>query len=140
MKSLLILLILISVVTVPSVHAVTRGEVELKLGSAYSLVANAEARGGDVSDLVRKLNEAATLANLGDSASLDGAISLIQEVEASVSIIENSGARAVTFQHISIAISLVILGIDGLVVYLYGNRIFWSLWLRTKKGWRAEAT
>jgi hypothetical protein len=140
MRPLLIFLALISVAYIPTVNAIEKSDVESRLGSAYSLVAKAEANGGDVLGLVKKLNEAASFVNIGDPISLNKALSLILEVEGSIRGVEDSGAMAVTYRNISIAASLAMIAVIGTLIYFYGSRVFWSLWLRSRKGWRAEAT
>ena len=35
-------------------------------------------------------------------------------------------------------ITLVVLGTSAVLVWLYGGRVFWRVWLRAKGGWRAE--
>ena len=110
------------------------------LSQAFSLVAKAERSGGDVSGLVARLNEAAGLVNSGDSAGLAKASGIIGEVRASVAGVEAAGVSAVTYQYIVVGLTLVVLAALGLLVILYGSRLYWMLWLRARGGLRVVAS
>jgi hypothetical protein len=121
-------------------YAAPVDDVRAQLSQVFSLVVRVERSGGDVSGLVTKLDQAASFLNAGDVNSLGRASALINEVKVSVGSVSNLGTQASTIKYLWVGWSLFILGVWGLLIYLYGSRVFWALWLRFKRDWRVEAT
>jgi len=122
-----------------TVYAAPVDDLRIQLSQVFSLVVKAERSGGDVSGLVAKLDQAASLLNAGDAESLARASSLINQVYGNVGNVADLGAKATTLQYLWAGWTIALLGIWGLLIYLYGSRIFWTLWLRLKRDWRVEA-
>jgi len=122
-----------------TVYAAPVDDLRIQLSQVFSLVVKAERSGGDVSGLVAKLDQAASLLNAGDAESLARASSLINEVNGNVGNVADLGAKATTLQYLWAGWTIALLGIWGLLIHVYGSRIFWTLWLRLKRDWRVEA-
>ena len=131
-------LLLSTYITAP-VFAESSDELRLELGAAFIKVAEAEGAGGDVSDLVQVLNSAASLIDKGDDASLKVAEDMIQYVSVSALEKKEEGVQATQYQYIVLAVTLVALIASAAIVWFYGSRVFWALWIRIKRGWRVEA-
>lgn len=140
LKGPALLIVLVFIITSPSAHAAPVDDVQASLNQAFILVTKAESSGGDVSGLVASLNQAITLVNAGDADSLAKANSIINEVKANVGRVYATGASKIANQYTVISVTLALLAISGLLIYIYGSRLYWSLWLKAWKNWRAEAT
>lgn len=128
-------LLLLVLLTVPRLGAVTGSEVRFSFESAFTYVKRAEASGGDVSALIPKLNAALQLINSGSSDNLAIARALIIEVSQEALITQVSGAQETSSQSMVVGASLVLLGASAVLIYIYGPRVFWGLWVRMKKDW-----
>ncbi|MDP2900226.1 MAG: hypothetical protein Q8O47_04590, partial [Candidatus Bathyarchaeota archaeon] len=71
-------------------------------------------------------------------ADLVEADALIRGVEAAASSVESGGAQSRTMRYVETGFVLVVLAAAAALVWLYGSRVFWRLWIRTKRGWRVE--
>jgi len=131
-------LLLSTYITAP-VYAKSSDELRLELGAAFTKVAEAEWAGGDVSDLVQVLNLAASLIDKGDDASLKLAGDMIQYVSVFALEKKEEGVQATNYQHIVLGATLGALVASAAIVWFYGSRVFWALWIRIKRGWRVEA-
>jgi hypothetical protein len=131
-------LLLSTYITAP-VSAESSDELRLELGVAFTKVAEAEWAGGDISDLVQVLNSAASLIDKGDDASLKVAEDMIQYVSVSALEKKEEGVQATQYQYIVLGATLVALVASAAIVWFYGSRVFWAIWIRTKRGWRVEA-
>lgn len=131
-------LLLSTYITAP-VYAKSNDELRLELGAAFTKVAEAELAGGDVSDLVQVLNLAASLIDKGDDASLKSAEDMIQYVSVFALEKKEEGVQATNYQHIVLGATLGALVASAAIIWFYGSRVFWALWIRTKRGWRVEA-
>jgi len=138
-RSLLPLIaVLIIVSSSARAHAATDEELRGSLGAAFASVLKAEKAGGDVGPLVSRLNEAASLIDSGSDESLARAQSIITEVSGLVPGVAAQGSQSTMLQMVEAWIALVVLGTSAVLVWLYGGRVFWRVWLRAKGGWRAE--
>ena len=131
-------LLLPTYITAP-VYAKSSDELRLELGAAFTKVAEAEWAGGDVSDLVQVLNLAASLIDKGDDASLKLAGDMIQYVSVFALEKKEEGVQATNYQHIVLGATLGALVASAAIVWFYGSRVFWALWIRIKRDWRVEA-
>ena len=109
--------------------------------SAFLAVQNAGSEGGNITSLVVQLNGALALVQKASaenstnpsqaSADLQSALSIAQGVQASAAGVAQQGVAARQLQlEISITSAAVILGV-AVVLYMYGDRIYRRLWLRT---------
>ena len=111
----------------------TPDEVRDKLAEAFEAVLEAEKAGGAVSRQVDELNHAIKLLEEGD---LEEAESLVGNVLAAVPEIKQAGLILTRNQQLMAVGMLTLLSVLGVVVWRFGRRIFWILWLRSKKGWK----
>ena len=119
------------------VSAATQEELRGSLGAVFANVLKAEKAGGDVGPLVSRLGEAAALINSGSDESLSKALNIITEVNGLTQSVTAQGSRSTMLQYVEAGLTLVVLGASALLVWLYGGRAFWRVWLRAKGGWRA---
>ena len=103
------------------------------MSQVYGVVATAESSGGDVSALISRLNQAEALVRAGDSDSLARATSIVADVGVAAEAALSAGRQSMTFRYVSIAATLVVLGIVGVLVYFYGSKLFLTLQLRSNR-------
>jgi hypothetical protein len=112
-----------------------QGEVEPLVEEAFRAVARAEAAGGDVGLLVDAVNAALGYLEAGDVA---GAELLLRRVIVDAGEVEAAGVRQGNVDAAVAGVKAVfLLGLAG-GVWVYGERVFWGLWLRLKRGWVVE--
>ncbi|MCX6654535.1 MAG: hypothetical protein NTY03_05360 [Candidatus Bathyarchaeota archaeon] len=133
-----LIMVLIVVFSSTRVYAATDEELRGSLGAVFASVLKAEKAGGDVGSLVSRLNEAALLIDSGTDESLSRAQGIITEVSGLVPSVAAQGSQSTMLQMVMAWITLVVLGTSAVLVWLYGGRVFWRVWLRAKGGWRAE--
>ena len=135
-RFLFTVLLFIGLSSIPHAHPQI-GEADLRerMYDAFQAVVVAENAGGDVSELVQELNAIITLLETGGA--VDPAVfeSIIVELISQASQVQRSGVSE-TRQSLIISgsVVLVLLASAGLV-WFYGSRVFWSVWLRIKRGW-----
>ena len=138
-------LVLASLVLFTSVgFAVARQEsVDQQVFNTFKALSKAEAAGGNVSSLVADFNEAIEVLERGERT---GNSSLVEEarprlnmISASAPVVAQEGAAANQIRILYTAVSLGLLAAVGFVVYLYVPKLFWRLWIRSKKNWRIKA-
>jgi hypothetical protein len=134
-----VLLLLLVASSVIVVRAQTQSDLRSALSAAYSEVSRAEAYGGDVGPLVSKLDEAAQLIDSGSASDLVKAQGLIADVSSAASGVGSQGAQSTTTLYFETGVSLVVLAALAVLVWRFGPRVFWGVWLRGKRGWRVES-
>ncbi len=120
---------------VPRVEAASNSDVRASFESAFAEVKRAEQSGGDVSTLLPKLNLALQLINSGSDNDLVKAQIIIEDVSLEAHSTQISGAQSTENQYIVTGVSLAILGASATLIYIYGDRLFWGIWVRAKKDW-----
>ena len=143
LASTVILLLSPRVASIPAPDAVSIDEVRAKLAESFKAVSEAERMGGNVSSLVSELNAAIALLEEGESS---GDETLIREAsmraehvlaEAPEAGSEGvAGAQLRIYQNVAILSSLAVL---AFVVWIFGPRLFWGLWKRSRHDWRVKA-
>jgi hypothetical protein len=133
-------MVLIVVFSSTRVYAATDEELRGSLGAVFANVLKAEKAGGDVGSLVSRLNEAALLIDSGTGESLSRAQGIITEVSGLVPSVASQGSQSTMLQIVMAWITLVVLGTSAVLIWLYGGRVFWRVWLRAKGDWKAVAT
>ena len=136
---LLLIAVLLVIFSSVRVYAASQEELRGSLGAVFANVLRAEKAGGDVGSLVSRLNEAASLIDSGSDESLSRAQGIITEVSGLVPSVAAQGSQSTMLQVVEAWITLVVLGTSAVLVWLYGGRVFWRVWLRGKGGWRAES-
>jgi len=127
---------------------VTRGEPAARdtIADAFSAVLEAEKAGGNVTPLVSSLNEALRLVEQGENSTdraeaavlYEQATQIAEQVLASAPKVKEVGLAAQRNSTTFLVVSMVALGVTALVSYLFVPRLFWTLWLRSHRGWRVE--
>jgi len=105
----------------------------------FEAVEIAEKQGGEVSELVDELNLIIRLVEAGDSVGLSEVESRIVEVLSQAPIVGDMGARRVQFMRVKVGVLLGLLLASAVLVWRFGPRVFWSAWIRSKRGWRVYA-
>jgi hypothetical protein len=131
-------LIVLIAATIAPVESLNKNDVKLELENTFILIQKVEQNGGEVNHLVAKLNTAVVLLDLGSEANVTRASSIISEVVASIPPISTTANQLASMSLINTVVSLVILGILGLLVWVYGSRFYWGLWLRIHGDWKVE--
>jgi hypothetical protein len=121
-----------------TVSAASVEELRGSVASAFFDVARAEKAGGDVSGLVAKLNSALELISAGGTQDLVRAESLVSEVKQAVVKVEGYGVQSTNMMYLTTGVTLVVLGALAVVIWVYGSRVFWGLWVRSRKDWVVE--
>ena len=124
-------------------------EARERVYEAYAAVVDAEASGGNVTGLVERLNEAIDLVERAEKVSEDDpeqaavlaerAIDIADEVLGEVGVVKEEGLALRRF-HLFLGVSSGVLFVFScFLIYFYGPRVFWGLWVRVKGGWRVRA-
>jgi len=143
--TVLLLACLVPIVTSEpdAIDANLTNEARTKLATAFEGVAEADAKGGNVTTLVVELNDALALLERGEANGDEGlirdAISKAEEVTAEAPIIAKQGEEAAQARLVEALLVLGLVAISVMVIWRYGSRIFWKLWTRSKRDWRVEA-
>ncbi len=114
--------------------------------NAYTSIVKAYNSGADVNQLIVQLNQALNLtaqAQLLISSNLTQANLLASQTQA---ISQNVSAQASaaessigTLGPVTVAISAAVLIVAGCLVYFFGPRFFWQVWLQLRKNYRVKA-
>jgi hypothetical protein len=121
-----------------TVKSVSSDEVSSELVRAFVDVQNAERSGADIRPLVRDLNVAILLLKSGGEENVTKASFLVTQVRTSAAVLLSQAIQNNYIFSIFTLVSLVILGVLGLIVWFYGSRLYWYVWLRLYSGWRVE--
>ena len=117
--------------------------VRLELAGAFVAVAEAERVGGDVSGLVEQLNQAVVLLEEGetknDEALLREALSKVEEVVARAPVVGQDGVATMQARTVQSWLVVGVVAALGVVVWRYEPRVFWRLWVWSKRRWRVKA-
>lgn len=128
------------ILVAPRVGAVSSSDVHATFESAFAEVKLAEQRGGDVSSLTPKLNQALKLIDSGSEKDLQSAQTIIESVSLEAQSAQASGIQATNTQYIIVGFSLAILSASAALIYIYGGRLFWGAWVRMKRNWVVNNT
>jgi len=117
--------------------------VRLELAEAFMAVAEAERLSGDVSELVDELNQALFLLEKaqidGDEALLLEALSKVEDVVAMAPVVGQDGVAAMQARTVQSWLVVGLVGALGVITWRYEPRIFWRLWVRSKRRWKVKA-
>ena len=119
----------------PAVSAVSTSELGRSLYDAFQAVSRAENAGGDVSELVKILAQAVRLMEVGGENNLVIAQDYIASVRSVAGVIENRGLTSVRINLITNVTVTLLLALLMVFVWLFGSDVFWSYWIKMKKGW-----
>ena len=120
---------------VPRIGAASSNDVRASFELTFTEVKKAEQSGGDVSALLPRLNLALQLINSGSEKDLQNAQIIIEEVNINAQNAQVSGIQTRGAQYTIIGSSLVILSASAVLIYIYGESLFWVVWAWTKRNW-----
>ena len=137
----LIILMLLS----PFMICVVNGydvDVHERLKEAFEATYRAESMGGNVDDLVESLNRAINLIEEGerinDEKLKNEALKLIEEVIAEAPKVGEEGRVAAQNLKTQTVITISILAVSAVVVWLFMPRLFWRLWINSRRRWKVK--
>lgn len=105
---------------------------------AFNAIIEAEEAGADVSGLVSEYNNGLYLIMTGDSGNITLASQVFSGIVDEASVLRG---EAVTQGNIDAAVAIIktiVLVAAAVVIWLRGDRWFWSFWRRTKQGYVVE--
>lgn len=141
LQLVLLITVLIFLVDKPPVLycQVWEDELGTRMVVAFVAVAEAESKGGDVSGLVDDLQKALSLLEKGGAEDLEEAEALIEAVLVQVSEVERKGVALTLYKRLWAAAMVSFIAVSAFLVWRFGPRVFWSIWLRSKRDWRVQA-
>lgn len=111
-----------------------------KVDDAFKVVIDAYDAGGDVKDLVSKLNQALDLISKARAADSEQArilagqaYDIAAQVEGLAPGVKEEGIILRQAERNTWIMAAMGLAVGGLLTYFYGPRVYWSLWLRMRK-------
>lgn len=139
---ILLLLILPSVMAEAQDIEEVRGYIRL----VYHKVSEAEKSGAEVEEAALKLNQALSLIREAEGETnttkrnrdLTEAHNLVKDVEASIDRLVEEGRARINLRNITLSSTAILAAAGCILGYIYAPRIFWSLWLRLRRGWRVK--
>jgi hypothetical protein len=144
----LVILIALAIIIQPYLPIAQSNDAHEKVMEAFTLVQEADLAGGDVNHLVNKLNEALDLISQADSIASSNpnqaqelyhqAEDIANQVILEAPLVKEEGIIAKQNSNIMLAVELTILAILGFIVYRFGPRLLWKLWLRAHKDWKVK--
>ncbi len=132
----LILLLLVSMVVTPVVCA--QVDLDTLSGQAFTAIVAAEDAGGEVDELLVRLNTALDLIGEGSDENLTSARSILDELLVDVEAIRVAGVQEGNWNAGVAIVKVVVLVSLAAAVWLRGDEYFWRLWRRTKEGYILE--
>lgn len=145
MKALKILPLMILVLLSPFMICVVNGydvNVHERLKEAFEATYRAESMGGNIEDLVESLNRAINLIEEGERTNNEKlkneALDLIEEVIAEAPKVGEEGRVAAQNLKTQTVITISVLAVLAVVVWLFLPRLFWRLWVNSRKRWKVK--
>jgi uncharacterized membrane protein len=148
-STLLALFLTLSVLTsaIALAHAqnTTVDGAQTAVHDAYKALVEADSAGGDVNKLTDQLNLAVNLTSQAQaliSADPQKAQSLASQAQAIAQNVTEQASSAksggLAQRPILIGASVTALLVGGILVYLFGPKVFWKVWLRLRKNYRVR--
>lgn len=131
-------LMVLVLISVPSVSALTEDEVRTDLMRAYEAVVRAEAAGGHVTDMVSQLNDIALKLPNATPGSLESYRTMIAVIIVKASSSEASGRANSINQLYEVTIIVLAIVVLSLLILAKGSHMFWAVWARAHRGWKIE--
>ncbi|MDE1858865.1 MAG: hypothetical protein KGI26_07355 [Thaumarchaeota archaeon] len=132
----------------PTAHGQSAPQAAGQVAQAYAAVLGAERDGGNVTALVAKLNTAVALIQQAEAvnatdpsraqALFSQASSLAQQVLQAAPGVAAAGRSSVFAGQIELFVETAVLVALAAVAYIFAPRVFWRLWLRTRRDWRVK--
>jgi hypothetical protein len=142
-----LLLFAVALVTLPSAQPLTPDEAETSIQASYPAILNAYHAGADTTPLITQINQALNLTQQAKSIQPTNP-QIAQELTSQAqTIAQNVTAQAQTAaQSASIGVPAVIVVVvitlltAGLLIDVFGPRLFWRIWFRLRRNYRVNAT
>jgi len=123
--------------------AIGQDNVEEQVFDAFRAIAEAERSDGDVSSLKDELNVAIEIVETaqatGNDSLIQDAMAKLEDIIASAVTVGQEGAVESQRRLMFISLYVGVFGVSSFLVYRYVPIIFWTLWVKVKKGWRVRA-
>ncbi|MEM2193577.1 MAG: hypothetical protein QW803_03855 [Candidatus Methanomethylicia archaeon] len=143
-KIIPILLTIILITSIPSIYSQSVDDARSYLEYVFLRLREAEGLGANVRDEALMLNEALNLIRLAESnsstESLSKALSIINMVNNSIPKLVEEGLFRARMNQIILATTISLTIIASILIYFYGPRVLWSLWIRARGNWRVRRT
>jgi len=135
-QPIFILLLVVALCIPAATHGLDReDELRADVKAAFEIVSKAEQGGVKVEDLVEELNEALAFMKDGQEVNFDLAETKIDAIIASASVLEGQISTIAMFRGLRIAFIVGLLVASVFVAKRYGQKAFWTLWLRIMRDW-----
>jgi hypothetical protein len=143
----ILILLGLGLAAVPAL-ALTSNRVHLKLNQAFEATRSAEADGGNISSLVRTLNQAINLTQKADrinatnpakaSQLYSNASSLASLVLQEAPGVAAQGRASVSASTLEFYGESAVLAVLAVLAYILTPQVFWKLWVMAHKGWKVR--
>lgn len=141
---LLVLILSLVLISQPRIKISAQQTPKDRARQLYVQLLNAEREGADVTEAAFKLNQALQLieqaeAGIGEeTALLQEAEALMDEVEASIPSLIEAGRAATQLKIATWTIAAISVVALSAAIYLYGPRLLWTLWLKSRGKWKVK--
>ncbi len=119
-------------------HVVSAQIIEEKRVDAFMAIHKAQEAGANVTSLVEDFNTALAYLESGEPGNITRAESIFDELLVESAELEADATREETYEAIVAIVKVILLVALAVIVWLRGEKWFWSLWRRTKEGYVAE--
>jgi hypothetical protein len=151
-KQVIIILLLSALITLATIYpaqAQTIDSAQTAVHNAYEALLEASAAGGDVTELTAQLNHALNLiaqANtlvLSDPVESQKLASQAQDIANNVTVnapeVKEAGIAQNQISTIILAGTVIALITAGILVYIFGQKIMWKIWLKLRSNYRVTS-
>ncbi len=132
----LILVLLVSMMVTPVVGA--QVDLDTLSGQVFTAIVTAEDAGGEVDELLVRLNTALDLIGEGSDENLTSARTLLDDLLIDAEVIRVAGVQEGNWNAGVAIVMVVVLIALAAGVWLRGDEYFWRFWRRTKEGYLLE--
>jgi hypothetical protein len=143
-KKILALLLIITAFTPTTIQPTTAQPQEpdealrSKMTTAFKIITEADQAGLEITDLVRELNHALRLIETDKAADLEEAEKKIDTILSLAPELQQETATTSLVQKLKLGYLLGVMVTLIVIAWRYAPKIFWNLWLRTRKNWKVH--
>jgi predicted PurR-regulated permease PerM len=142
----LVAVALLSVTAIAQSQSTTIGDAQTAIQDGYKALVKADNAGADINELADQLNIALNLTSQAQDlieADPQTAQNLASQAQVLAQNITEQASNAkneeLLQQPIVVAVIMAVLISGGILVYIYGPKMFWKTWLRLRKNYRIKA-
>ena len=135
--SLICIAAILTVAVIP-VEAISSEDVRTELEIAFLETHRAEQNGGNVTKVAWELNTVAKLLDAGGEENITLASNMIAEVRSSIPSLVIEANQYSSRRSMFTVGFLIVLVVVGVLVWVYGSKFYWGLWLRARGNWKVE--